>query len=275
MICLMLAASCLTAGAQSMNFMTFNIRYATVNDGPDQWEMRKESVCELIEEEAPLVVGIQEGLHEQVQFMDQSLREYAYLGVGRDTGKEEGEYCAIFYSKEKLEVLDWGTFWLSDTPDQPSIGWDASYKRICTYAIFRHLEMQQSFLVLNTHFDHMGVKARDNSASLLLERLEVLNKADHPVILMGDFNLTEDSEPIKKIRTVLEDTRIAAREVKGPEATFNGFDLQKEPAERIDYIFFGKKKLKVLESRILDKKYQGRYPSDHFPVAATVEIISK
>ena len=272
LFCVFFAVKVNFANAQDLKFMTFNIRYATVNDGPDQWELRKDHVCDLVRDENPLAFGIQEGLHEQVAYMDQSLGEYAFLGVGRDNGNEEGEYCAIFYQKEALEVIDSGTFWLSETPDQPSLGWDASFKRICTYAKFRQKETNKTFLLLNTHFDHKGMEARNRSADLLIEKIKTLIHKGDPVILMGDFNLTSDTEAIQKIRSALEDTRELAKIVKGPDATFNGFDLEEAPTARIDYIFAGGNRMKVLESEILDSKYGGRYPSDHFPVTALIEF---
>ena len=155
--------------AQSHSFMTYNIRYATERDGVNAWSNRKAFLSDQIKFYSPDVFGIQEGLLRQVSYLDSALTQYQYIGVGRDDGKEKGEFSAIFYDTEKLKVIENSTFWLSETPEKISIGWDAAMERICTYALFENLVSGQKFYVFNTHFDHIGKVAREKSADLILK----------------------------------------------------------------------------------------------------------
>ena len=157
---------------------------------------------------APDILGIQEGLHTQVSYLDDHLKAYDYVGVGRDDGKTRGEYAAIFYRPDRLKLLGDDTFWLSETPQRISVGWDASMERICTYAFFMDKQTGISFLVFNTHFDHIGKIARQKSAQLILKKINELNKDGWPVIVMGDFNLNDQSQPIQLLSSQLSDARM-------------------------------------------------------------------
>jgi len=253
--------------AQDLSLMTYNIRYATVNDGENQWENRKEFLTAQLQFFAPDIFGIQEGLQHQVDYIDAKLSSYNFVGVGRDDGKSKGEYCAIFYKTDKLELLNHGTFWLSDTPEIVSKGWDAALERICTYANFRDIGTGSAFWVFNTHFDHKGVKAREESALLIIKKIKEIDPDGAPVFLMGDFNLNEKSEPISYLSGQLNDSRaVSSQEPFGPFGTFTGFEFDKPVQDRIDYIFCSPDGIQVEKYGVLTDSNDGRYPSDHFPV---------
>ena len=261
-----------TLHAQPLTFITYNIRYDNPDDGDDAWEVRKSWLANQIRFYEPDVLGIQEGLHQQVVYLHSELTQYDYTGVGRDDGKEKGEYSAIFYNKTKLDLLKSGTFWLSKTPEKPSKGWDANIVRICTYALFQNKNSKKIFFVFNTHFDHKGTEARKNSALLIIEKINQLNTLNYPVILMGDFNAQPDDEPVKIIKEKMKDTRdVSISPPFGPEGTANGFEFDKPVTKRIDYIFT-KGKISVSKYAILSDAKNLHYPSDHLPVYSQITI---
>jgi len=259
--------------SQELSLMTYNIRYATVNDQENQWEKRKEYLTQQIDFYAPDVFGIQEGLHSQLAFIKESLSDYTYIGVARDDGKEKGEYCAIFFNTEKLQILAEGTFWLSPTPEMVSKGWDAALERICTYAKFKDKISGNIFFVFNTHFDHIGKVAREKSAELIVKKVTEINKDNVPVIIMGDFNLNEKSQAISYLSSVFNDSKIAS-EAKpfGPHGTFTGFEFYEPVKDRIDYIFCSKENISVKKYGVLTDSKDSKYPSDHFPVLVKINL---
>lgn len=251
--------------AQSFTFMTYNIRYANPGDGVNYWENRRTELANQIAFYEPDVFGIQEGLPEQVEYLDNQLDAYSWYGVGRDDGKSKGEFSAVYYKKDKFSVLQKETFWLSPTPDKPSKGWDAALPRICTAVLFQVKESDQKFWVFNTHFDHRGDEARLQAVDVILNKLKALNKAGHPAIVMGDLNLTPDTPPIKKLFGALNDTRAVSDLVFGPEGTWSSFDVQKELDRRIDYIVVSDQ-VKVSKYAVLTDNRDLRNYSDHLPV---------
>ena len=252
------------APGQSFTFMTFNIRYDNPDDGPDHWKHRKEDMAGFIAEKDPVIFGIQEGLLHQVQYLDQWLSDYQYIGVGREDGMTKGEYCAIFYQTEKVRLLNSDTFWLSETPGEISVGWDAALPRICTYGLFEDVRSGKNFWVFNTHFDHRGVSARTNSASLLTDQIKSINSQQLPVILMGDFNATIEEKPIQIIKSQLKDCQdISSKPLKGPAGTVNGFtEVQ---SRIIDFIFCSGFSVYSIE-HVVARTSEGRHLSDHLPV---------
>jgi endonuclease/exonuclease/phosphatase family metal-dependent hydrolase len=252
--------------------MTYNIRYATERDGENQWEYRKEQVVSLIQNYDPILVGIQEGLLHQLEYMNAGLKSYTYIGVGRDDGKKKGEFSAIFYDSTRLNLLESGTFWLSPTPEQVSVGWDASMERICTYGRFEDIISKQPFWVFNTHFDHRGAQARLEAARLILEEIRRRNESNLPVVLMGDLNALPESPPIQAIDAVMDDgAAISAQPLYGPVGTFNAFEKLPALDRRIDYIFT--KGLQVARYIHIDDRYEGnRFISDHLPVLAEIKF---
>lgn len=262
--------------AQNLRLITYNIRFDNPADGENRWENRRDFLCRQIQFYEPDILGTQEGLEHQLNFMDSALADYKYIGQGRDDGRLKGEYCAIFYNTNTLKLVSFNTFWLSTTPDTVSVGWDAALPRVCTWAIFVHQKSKQRIMVFNTHFDHVGELARKNSARLILEKVVSMNYNKLPVILMGDLNLEPESEAIQFVSSVLDDAKNLAGEVIfGPEGTFNGFDLCRQINPRIDYIFVEKKSFQVLKYAVLSDSFQGRCPSDHFPVYAELEFTKK
>ena len=260
-----------TTGWAQMNVMTYNIKYANENDGENSWSQRKDHITNQIKFYEPDIFGVQEALLVQLEHFKENLQGYKYLGVGRDDGKQKGEFSAIFYKTEMFNPLKKGNFWLSETPSQPSKGWDAAYERICTYALFEKKDSGDKFWVFNTHFDHMGVKARENSAALILKKIEQLNEENSPVILMGDLNLEPDSKPVKLISQAFNDSKKVAKNVIfGPEGTFNAFEFHEPVTRRIDYIFT--QGMEVLKYAVLTDSKELKYPSDHFPVFVTIQL---
>ena len=257
------------ADSQQISAMSFNIRYDNPNDGENQWSERKESAVSLISEYDPNFIGIQEGLIPQLGYIDNGLQDYTYIGVGRDDGAQKGEYTAIFYDTTKFSLIEQNTFWLSKTPDEVSVGWNASMERICTYGHFTDRNTGKNIYVFNTHFDHIGRKARNNSSKLILLTIKRLGVTDSCLIVMGDFNSLPNEKPIKILSNTFDIPLSLNHEFpKGPWGTYNGFNAEIFPTERIDYIF--SKNLSLNQYlHINAKRISGLCVSDHLPVFAT------
>tara|TARA_B100000767_G_scaffold8341_1_gene8193 strand:- start:1052 stop:1846 length:795 start_codon:yes stop_codon:yes gene_type:complete len=250
-----------------LTVISYNIRYDNPNDGENQWKYRKERVANYIKEIRPDIIGMQEVLDPQLVFLDVSLTEFSFVGVGREDGKTKGEYSPILYNSNSLSLLQTDTFWLSETPTVISVGWDAALERICTYAQFEHKETGQKFWVFNTHFDHIGELARIQSAKLINQKVKMLNMNNSPVVITGDFNLTPDTAPIKIFQNTYKDVMQKTPANANNYGTFTGFDKLSNGEDRIDYIF--QKGLKTLEStHIWLKTTSGGWASDHHPVQA-------
>ena len=272
LLILLLTIAGLSTFSQSLILLTYNIRYNNPSDGINAWSERKNWLCEQIHKASPGIFGIQEGLIQQVEFIDSSFPDYGRIGVGREDGKTGGEFCAVYYNRNAVRLIRSGTFWLSDSPRKPSKGWDAACFRICTWGLFKEHRSGKKFWVLNTHFDHMGSTARRNSALMILERLKEMNKQGFPVMLMGDLNTESGSEPVKILSTIFQDSRTVDQQLPmDPEGTFNGFKTDIPATERIDYIFtaYG---AKAVNYRVEREMREGRYASDHFPVVVTVSL---
>lgn len=272
LLCLIFITAIGELVAQDFSVMTYNIRYDNQWDTINSWEKRKESVIKIIEESGVDIFGIQEALHNQIEDLQEAFSGFEYVGVGREDGKTKGEYAAIFYVKDKFELIDEGTFWLSESPGKPSVGWDASMERICTYAHLKHLKTSKSFWIFNAHYDHIGVQSRVNSTTLILEKMNQFSGSTDPIIIMGDFNVEQSEEPIVLFKKEkFHDISFTSSDIRVYRlGTFNGF--QKEfKAKKIDYIFarnvFGKD-----YRHIFDTMPNGNYPSDHFPIVLGIEF---
>jgi endonuclease/exonuclease/phosphatase family metal-dependent hydrolase len=261
-----------SAFGQTVKVMSYNIRLDVASDGINRWDNRKAMLSGQVQFYEPDFMGIQEGLPHQVQYLDSVLTTYKYIGVGRDDGKNRGEFSAIFYNEKKYKPVQQSTFWLSQTPDKPGLGWDAACNRVCTYGLFEDLKTKKQLWVFNTHFDHIGDVARVESAKLILKKINELNIKNLPFILTGDFNLEEDSESIKLIAAQLNDNKVVAKQVFGPSGTFNAFEFNKPVTKRIDYIFTSKSAIKVKKYAVLSDSDDCRYPSDHLPVYVEIEL---
>ena len=254
-----------------ISVMSYNIRLATESDGENAWSQRKEYLTSQVVFYEPGIMGVQEALPEQLEFLDEELEQYRYIGVGRD-GERKGEFSAIFYNSDLFEMLDNDTFWLSETPERISRGWDAALNRICTYGRFREKASGKEFYVFNTHFDHKGEVARLKSAELIVDKIKEVNSDGLPVVLMGDLNLPPSSPSLVPIQRYLNDSRAVASEaVFGPEGTFNGFKFGEPVGERIDYVFTSEG-IKVLKYGVLTDSKELKYPSDHFPVLVVFKL---
>ena len=259
---------CYTGYGQTVDVLTFNIKYDNVNDSVNNWNDRKAAMIQLLEHYKPGIIGMQEVLHNQLSYIVEHLPNYVASGVGREDGKEKGEYSPILFDTTKYRLLRGETFWLSTTPNKISVGWDAALERICTYGRFEDLQTNKQFWVFNTHFDHKGLIAREKSVELIISKINDINTDDLPVVLMGDLNLTPDQEPIQFLQNKMTDGQLATEtSFYGPTGTFNGFDPNMVLDRRIDYVFV--KGFKVNSYiHIDDRMENNKHISDHLPVLA-------
>lgn len=253
--------------AQEIALMTYNIRLDVTSDGENSWPNRKEKVAQLIHFHEPDILGIQEGLPHQVDFLKNALTNYVAFGQGRD-GHQNGEHSTVFYKKERFELLSHETFWLSETPNKVTKGWDAALNRICTFGLFKDKKTNKVFYVFNTHFDHVGEVARSKSAQLIHQKITEINTQHVPVILMGDFNLEPTAEPLQFLSNHYWHSKHHAKLKYNEGGTFNAFAFhQPIPKEKeIDHIFVSKEKVEIHKYAVLNDSYECKYPSDHFPV---------
>lgn len=256
----------------SITTMTFNLRVNVLSDGSNAWPHRKHLAAAVIAEATPDIVGTQEGTIEMLTNLDEALPAYRRFGAGR-TGVESDydEFCAIFYRHDTVTLLEQGQFWLSESPEVPgSISWDSSLPRICTWGLFQSKENAgQRFYVMNTHFDHMGVVARQQSAKLILDHMRQLrDKEQIPVILMGDLNASPDQPEIELLEQLLNSAYSLLHEPVG--CTFHDFkgDTEGEP---IDYIFTTSD-IQMIETQVYRDQLEGAYPSDHYAVSVNLKL---
>lgn len=252
--------------ADYLNIMSYNIRYNNTTDGEDAWPNRKDNVKALVKFHDADILCVQEALALQADELLENTN-YEMVGVGRTDGKREGEFSAIYFDKTRFVKKDGGTFWLSDTPEKPSKGWDAAIVRICTWVRLYDKWNKKEFMVFNTHYDHVGVQARIESAKLIKKKIqEIAPKL--PVVLTGDLNVTPETEAIATIKTFLSDTKeISIEPAYGPDGTFNSFKWNAPLKDKIDYIFVNKG-FKVQKFGVLSDSKNRRYPSDHLPIMA-------
>ncbi|UJH90084.1 endonuclease/exonuclease/phosphatase family protein [Antarcticibacterium sp. 1MA-6-2] len=256
--------------------MSYNIRWNSPDDGINSWDNRKDWVTSSIVFFGADLVGAQEVTITQLKDMEKLLPKFGHVGVGRDGG-QKGEFSPIFYVKERFELLENNTFWLSDTPEiVGSKGWDAALPRIVTWAKFRDKAKGITFYFFNSHFDHRGETARKNSAKVLTTRISEI-AGEEPVILTGDFNTPPDSEPYVILNKTLDDVfeALNSDQIYSPGYTFNSWDIEaKGDRYRIDYIFYAGNKLSPRKYHVLDGQRGKRFISDHFPVIVTFEYIN-
>ncbi|GAB3432830.1 endonuclease/exonuclease/phosphatase family protein [Niabella aquatica] len=268
---LMLAVTC-GIRAQKITIGTFNIRYDNPQDSGNLWKDRAPVVSNLIRFHGFDILGLQEGLLNQLEDISHALPEYARYGKGRDDGKDAGEHSAIFYKKDRFKLLKSGDFWLSETPGQPGKGWDVTCcNRICSWVYLEDRLTKKNFYTFNVHYDHQGVIARRESSKLLLKMIGEI-AGDSPVLLTGDFNGNRDSEWYQYLATstLLTDAYTKVKFPYANNSSANGFRTPRGSAV-IDHIFITKQ---FTASRwgILTDTYFGKFPSDHFPVLADIEL---
>jgi len=247
-----------------VKIMSFNVRYGDAEDGTNSWIYRYPLTAMMIDEQKPDVIGMQEALNYQVEYYQDYVKPYKYVGKGRDDGKKKGEYTAILYNSKTQSLSSWGTFWLSETPDTPSLGWDAACNRTATWALMKDKASGKRYYFVNTHLDHVGEQARKNGIALVLERMAQINKEGLPVVLCGDFNVTQDDEALADLNKSMSSCRKTAFKSDNG-ITYNAWGKAKEQCQ-IDHIYY-KGFSRCHDFSVLTKKYENRaYISDHFPV---------
>ncbi|MBT5187752.1 MAG: endonuclease/exonuclease/phosphatase family protein [Kordiimonadaceae bacterium] len=249
--------------------MSFNIRYGTAKDGDNHWKYRKGQLLQLLKDKSPAVIGLQEVLKFQLDEIMETLPEYEMIGVSRE-GNWQDEFSAILYNADQFSPKKTNTYWLSDTPEVPSKGWGNDIMRIVSWAELKHIASDKSFYFYNAHFDHISQESREKGAEQLLN---VIKERDHdyPVVITGDFNAGEDNQAIKILN---RGGYTDAFRVLHPEetlvGTFNGFTGVSNQ-DKIDFVFIGKD-IEVIKSTIDRSNINGKYPSDHYPVTATIKL---
>lgn len=258
--------------ATPLKVMSFNIRYGTANDGPNSWEHRKDLVVDVVRKLNPDIVGMQECLKFQADYIDKSLPGYDHFGMGRNPDGS-GERMEVFYRSEVLAPFEAGHFWLSETPEIPgSRSWRAANIRMATWVKFYHLEDRRFFSYLNTHFDHRSELARTQAARMIAQWADGRPGPSQPIVITGDFNAkAEEAQPWKILTQGLEDAWLAAGERLGPPVTWSGFEAPRDTVNRIDWILIGGP-IHVIRCRTITYNVDGRYPSDHFPVLTDLEF---
>ena len=263
------AVSCRKAGTLSV--MTFNVRLgvAREQDSLNNWENRREAAVTMIADIAPVAIGVQEAYDFQLEYIVERCPQYQCVGVGREDGIHGGEHMSVLYDTTRLELKDWGTYWLSETPDVPSFGWDAACKRTATWTLLQEKQGGRKFFFVNTHLDHVGVQARLGGLALVVERIGEMNPEGWPMILCGDFNVYPDDPCLTDLRVMMTDAWTSAAEADdGPTWHDWGRNLDDR---HIDYIFYSGFSVCKSIRRITQSYGTSKFVSDHFPVAAELE----
>jgi endonuclease/exonuclease/phosphatase family metal-dependent hydrolase len=270
----LLAAAAAAAEPQPLRLMTYNIRLDLASDGVNAWPHRRQWVSAQIHWLRPDLFGLQEVLPGQRADLATDLPQYRIFGEGRD-GNGAGEAAPIGYDTQRFEFLDGGTFWLSPTPDLPSKGWDAAYRRVVTWTRLRLRDSRQVVLAINTHWDHIGLEARRQSAAQMLRWIRENSRRCERVLVFGDFNSTLDSEQMRALvqpPLALRDARGSTRTPPfGPAGTFNNFGPAPTLPLAIDHILVGEG-VEVQHYAVISQLIEGRVPSDHFPVLVDLAI---
>lgn len=271
---------CFSAAAENLKVVSYNIRLFPGKDGENSWEFRKDASTAMVNEVKPDVMGMQEAYREQLDFLLEGCKDYEIIGVGRDDGISKGEHMAIAYNKEKVILHNWGTYWLSETPDVPSFGWDAACRRTATWALFEMKESGQKFYMVNTHLDHKGKIARKEGLAMVFRRIQEMNTGNYPMILTGDFNVLPDNPCLSEINSIMQNARFHA-DYADTKGSFNGFgkygassgapELGEKPKmslRPIDYIYY-RGMSDCLTFKVLSEPYANKaFISDHYPILA-------
>jgi endonuclease/exonuclease/phosphatase family metal-dependent hydrolase len=260
---------------EKLKVISFNLRYNNANDGENSWPNRSERVKNFLWSESADIIGFQEVLHNEVLELDRALfnynfsnRQYVRIGVGREDGETKGEYSPIYFNSNRFSLVQSKTVWLSETPTKPGKGWDAACERIATFALLFDLKTNDTLLVINSHWDHVGVRARQESAKLILKEIEAFTSIQN-IIFMGDLNCTPSDAALKKLRVAFTDAGMGTSEKVG---TFNNFERAANPkAPRIDYVFYSLKNFGFSSYKVGNTDVMEPLLSDHFPVVVEFE----
>jgi endonuclease/exonuclease/phosphatase family metal-dependent hydrolase len=249
--------------SEGLKVMSYNVRYGSAEDGTNSWQYRWPATNDMLKEIKPDVFGVQEALDYQVRYINE-MCGYEYVGVGRENGKKEGEHMAIFWNKKSVSMLKWGTFWLSETPQKPSKGWDAACFRTATWALMKDKKTGRKFYFVNTHLDHEGKEAQKNGLKLIVDRIGEINPEGYPMVLTGDFNMKPDDPNLAELDSKMQSTRKIAA-VTDNHDTYNGWG---RGSGIIDYIYVSGFS-SCPEYQTVVKRYRDRkFVSDHYPVSA-------
>jgi len=245
--------------------MSYNIRNSGGEDGTNSWQYRYPASAMMIDDLKPDAIGIQEALPDQVGYLKEVLKkQYSQVGVGRDDGKKKGEFMLVLYNKKTTKLLKWGTFWLSETPDEPSKGWDAACRRTATWTLLKDKKSGKRYFFVDTHLDHRGTEARKNGLQLIMDRIASINPEGLPLVLAGDFNMTIDDPSMAPVKAAMNGARETAMKTDASH-TFHGWG---RTAKAIDYVWY-KGFSSCPEYETVTKSYLDRaYISDHYPVKA-------
>ncbi len=251
----------------AIRIMTFNVRCAGLDRLPRK--AREYSVVETIRKGMPDSFGVQEATPTWMKYLDEEIGDkYAYVGVGRSNGKNSGEYSAVFYLKDKYELVDSDTFWISETPEKPSKGWDAQIKRICTWAVLENKETGEKYVHINSHFDHKGEEARKNSVVMILDKVKEYK--DLPVVFTADMNIVEGTEHYNNMVAdgALRDTKYVAEDTMD-YLTFHNLKPAENEGRILDYVMINDK-FDAKVYKVVTAGVDGRFVSDHYPVYADI-----
>lgn len=258
--------------------ISYNIRLSAADDGENSWEYRKPASIAMLKEECPDIFGLQEALPDQVAYLNGNLPDYKCVGVGREDGKDEGERMMIYYNTGKIALEEWGTYWLSETPDKPSYGWGAACRRTATWTKLCYLPDGREFYYVNTHLDHVSASARKNGLKLIVENIRLMNKDNLPVIVTGDFNVQPVDESLEEMEQMMSSARKYAASTTD-RGSFNGWGEFGNSAAApvgasqwsdlsLDYIYYLNFS-ECVSFDVLDRMYCNvKYISDHYPVVA-------
>lgn len=253
-----------------LKVMSYNIRLGIGKDGTNSWEFRYPATALMIEDQQPDVFGVQEAHDFQILFIKENLRNYDCVGVGREDGKSEGEHMSIFWNKKKISLIKSGTFWLSETPEKPSKGWDAHCKRTATWALMKDKRTGKKFYFVNTHLDHRGKLAQKNGLALIVSRIDEINPQGYPMVLTGDFNVKPNNPVLTDLDKIMQSSRKVAKKTDNHQ-TFNGWGKAKSDAV-IDYIYVSGFS-DCIEYQTVTKSYAERkFISDHYPIFTTLKF---
>lgn len=251
--------------SDGLKVMSYNIRLGSADDKTNSWALRYTATEEMLKDQAPDVFGVQEALEYQVRYIKE-MCGYESVGVGRENGKKEGEHMSIFWNKKTVKMLKWGTFWLSETPKKPSMGWDAACFRTATWALMKDKRTGEKFYFVNTHLDHAGVQAQKNGLKLIVDSIAEINPEGYPMVLVGDFNMRPDNANLADLDSMMQSARKIAAKTDSHD-TYNGWG---KGTGIIDYIYVSGFS-SCPEYQTVTKRYKERkYVSDHYPITATL-----
>lgn len=255
---------------EPLRVMSYNIRLGIADDGDNAWDFRREATPAMLKDIHPAVFGVQEAHDFQISYILEQCPQYKSVGVGREDGVSEGEHMSVIYDTTRVALLDWGTYWLSETPDIPSFGWDAWCKRTATWTLLKDISSGKKFFFVNTHLDHRGVVARKEGLAMIHTKIQQMNPDGLPMVLTGDFNVLPDNEGLTYLNTLMNSARFTAAEAD-TIGSFNGFGRLDENGKPIslrpiDYIYYSGFS-RSLTFKVDTVTYVNKpYISDHYPI---------